>query len=96
MPSADQAGSGTGITSNRLFAGLFAGDAQDTTDRRHIAIVAAARDHDVIVGDGDGVGRIELHPAALATAPGAHPGVHRVGALEPGFARAVGWCAESR
>ena len=51
------------------------------------AVVAAIADSDVVVPRNHVVGRVELLPAGLASAPRAHPGVHRVSALEPLLAR---------
>jgi transglutaminase-like putative cysteine protease len=35
-------------------------------DRRHVGVVAAAGDHDMVVPDADAVGRIEADPALPA------------------------------
>ena len=53
--------------------------------RRHVGVVSAARDDDVVVALGNRVGRIEAEPAERRTAPYADPGVRGVCPREPGL-----------
>ena len=51
-------------------------------NRRDVLIVAADGDDDVALAGEGPVGRVVADPAGLAAAPGAHPGMHGVGALQ--------------
>ena len=80
-----------------LLAGLLrAGGSEDARDRRDILIVAADRGNDVALAGKGPIGRVVADPAGLAAAPGAHPGMHGVGALPAARCPAAGWCAGSR
>ena len=65
---------------------LAARDAQHALDGRHIGIVAAAGDDDwSVAGDAPrSWGRIRSSPPRPA--PGADPGMHRIGPFQPGLA----------
>ncbi|MPL73748.1 hypothetical protein SDC9_19554 [bioreactor metagenome] len=65
---------------------MAARGAHHAAHRRHVGIVAADGDGDVIVAGELVVRRVELDPAGLETDPGPDPGVHRVRALEPRLA----------
>ncbi len=54
--------------------------------RRDIAVVATHSKRDVIVGGRHRIGRVEPDPAGNGAAPNQHPGMHGVGALQPGRA----------
>ena len=56
--------------------------AQDADDGGDIGIVAAMADGDVVGTSDHLVGGVELHPAQMLAAPGAHPGMHGVGAFK--------------
>src|SRR5580692_7094446 len=51
-------------------------------DWRYVGIIAPARDHDMVIARGDGVGRVEAEPAESRAAPQRDPGVGRVRAGE--------------
>ena len=76
-----------GMTSTATSDVLAAGRENDAVDRGNIGIVAALREHDMIVADHDLVGRIEADPAVSGAAPDRNPGMRGVGAFQPFLAR---------
>src|SRR5262245_23697494 len=66
---------------------LLAGTYDDAVDWGDVGEIAAHGEHDVVVGDHEIVGGVEADPAEIAAAPYRNPGMRRIRALQPRFAR---------